>query len=150
MKQLICAMILALVAAPVAAQTPPNFRWAAFPNARQFSALYPKVAAQNKIEGTASLLCAVADAEGHLSCTLVSETPEMCGNDLDFDHPKRGLLGRVVGYPERLDADGHTVPVRCEFGKAAIAAVEKFGRAETAGGVTIGAQNPATVHFQLH
>jgi hypothetical protein len=152
-------LVLRLVVAPLlwfsvaaAAETPmpqPGFHWSQFPTAPQMNAVFPRIAAENEFEGEATLNCAIVNVDGHVSCTLVSEIPEMCGNQLDFDHPTRTLLGRITGYPVIKDASGNPVQARCEFGKAAITAVERWGRADMTGGVAVGTTTRLTVRFQL-
>ena len=54
-------------------------RWKAFPDAVTLTDYYPPRALDNEVEGSASVQCTVLDTDGHVHCTLVSESPKGYG-----------------------------------------------------------------------
>jgi protein TonB len=50
-------------------------RWTRFPDASALSQYYPSRAADNEVEGTATVECTVLDKAGRVHCTAISEIP---------------------------------------------------------------------------
>ena len=51
-------------------------RWTRFPDANALTDYYPARAADDEVEGTATVQCVVIDTQGRVSCSTVSETPK--------------------------------------------------------------------------
>ena len=51
-------------------------RWTQFPDGNALNAYYPARAAEDEVEGSATVQCVVIDAAGRVSCSTVSETPK--------------------------------------------------------------------------
>ncbi len=54
-------------------------RWAKFPDADALASYYPQKAADDEIEGSATVQCTVLDTSGRVSCVAVAETPARYG-----------------------------------------------------------------------
>jgi len=54
-------------------------RWTRFPDGAALSDYYPPRAAEDEMEGTATVQCTVMDAKGRVTCVTVSETPKGYG-----------------------------------------------------------------------
>ena len=54
-------------------------RWARFPDADALASYYPSRAAEDEIEGSATVQCTVLDTSGRVSCVVVAETPVRYG-----------------------------------------------------------------------
>jgi len=54
-------------------------RWAKFPDGTALSSYYPQKALDAEREGRATVDCIISDAEGHVHCSLLSETPANYG-----------------------------------------------------------------------
>lgn len=54
-------------------------RWAKFPDADALASYYPQKAAEDEIEGSATVQCTVLDTSGRVSCVAVAETPARYG-----------------------------------------------------------------------
>ncbi len=50
-------------------------RWTRFPDANALGQYYPSRAADNEVEGTATVECTVLDKAGRVHCTALSESP---------------------------------------------------------------------------
>ena len=54
-------------------------RWTRFPDGAALADYYPPRAAEDEVEGAATVQCTVMDAKGRVSCITVSETPKGYG-----------------------------------------------------------------------
>ena len=52
-----------------------NPTWSKFPDGEALAEYYPSRAANDEIEGSATVQCAVLDTAGRVSCVVISETP---------------------------------------------------------------------------
>ena len=52
-----------------------NPTWSKFPTGEALAEYYPSRAANDEIEGSATVQCAVLDTAGRVSCVVISETP---------------------------------------------------------------------------
>ena len=52
-----------------------NPTWSRFPDGNALADYYPTRAANDEIEGSATVQCAVLDTSGRVSCVVISETP---------------------------------------------------------------------------
>ncbi len=51
-------------------------RWTRFPDGNALTDYYPAKAADNEVEGMATVQCTVLDAQGRVTCSTVAETPK--------------------------------------------------------------------------
>jgi protein TonB len=78
-------------------------RWAQFPDADALASYYPSKAANDEIEGSATVQCTVVDASGRVSCVAVAGSPPHYGFD--------AATVRMVQDKGRVDTSQGTAPV---------------------------------------
>lgn len=77
--------------------------WARFPDADALASYYPSRAAEDEIEGSATVQCTVLDTSGRVSCVAIAETPARYGFG--------GATVRMVQDRGRVDTTQGTAPV---------------------------------------
>jgi len=78
-------------------------RWAQFPDAEALASYYPPNAAENEVEGSATVQCTVVDTSGRVSCVAVAESPPHYGFG--------AATVRMVQDRGRVDTSQGTAPV---------------------------------------
>lgn len=78
-----------------------NPRWAQFPDSNTLTEYYPPAAIDANKQGVAEVECEILDTAGHVSCTVVSETPKNYGFG--------AATVKMVEAKGRVDTAGGTV-----------------------------------------